>query len=199
LEVAKRISTERYVVLDAKNHLCYPVPSDFFERPDGTLKTFLDDYTLHPMRKTLENTLSFWALDPKLIVAFPPTHTPFCFDREKVLDMLRFIERKGRPFSSVFLEEGLTEFFTYSGYLIKSGVRIDYQATKTGGVWDTDSDDVDVRRQLRYNRVQRRPFFSVHRRAIPLLSATAKRLLLEFWQERGIPEEVMPFTGSSCC
>lgn len=62
--MAKRISTERYVVLDAKNHLCYPVPSDFFERPDGTLETFLEDYTLHPMRKTLENTLSFWALDP---------------------------------------------------------------------------------------------------------------------------------------
>jgi len=153
LEVAKRISTERYVVLDAKNHLCYPVPSDFFERPDGTLKTFLENYTLHPMRQTLENVLSFWGLDHKLIASYPPTHTPFCFERQKVLDMLNFIERKGRPFSSVFLEEGLTEFFTYSGYLIKTGVRIDYQATKTGGVWDTDSGDEDVRRQLRYNRV----------------------------------------------
>jgi len=197
LEVAKKISTERYVALDAKNHLCYPVHSDFFERPDGILKTFLENYTLHPMRKTLENTLSFWALDPELIAAFPPTHTPFCFERGKVLDMLSFIERKGRPFSSVFLEEGLTEFFTYSGYLIKTGVRIDYHATKTGGVWDTDSNDEDVHRQLRYNRAQRRPFFSVHRKAIPLLSASAKRLLLEFWRERGIPEEVMPFTRSS--
>jgi len=111
------------------------------------------------MRKTLENTISFWALDPKLIAAFPPTHTPFCFEREKVFHMLNFIERKGRPFSYVFLEKGLTEFFTYSGYLIKTGVRIDYQATKTGGVWDTDSDDVDVRRQLRYNKIQLRPFF----------------------------------------
>ena len=197
LEVAKRVSTKRYVVLDAKNHLCYPVPFDFFERPDGTLKTFLEDYTLHPMRKTLENVLSFWALDPKLIEAYPPTHTPFCFEQQKVLDMLNFIERKGRPFSSIFLEEGLTEFFTYSGYLIKTGVKIDYQATKTGGVWDTDSGDEDVRRQLRYNRVQSRPFFSVHRRAIPLLSATAKQLLLEFWQERGVPEEVLPFVRSS--
>jgi len=26
---------------------------------------------------------------------------------------------------------------------------------------------------------------------------TAKRLLLEFWQERGIHEEVLPFTKSS--
>jgi len=197
LEVAKRISTERYVVLDAKNHLCYPVPSDFFERPDGTLKTFLENYTLHPMRKTLENVLSFWALDPKLIAAYPPTHTPFCFERQKVLEMFNFIERKGRRFSSVFLEEGLTEFFTYSGYLIKTGVRIDYQATKTGGVWDTDSGDEDVRRQLRYNRAQRRPFFSVHRNAIPLLSVTAKRLLLDFWQERGIPQQVLPFARTS--
>ena len=197
LEVAKRVSTKRYVVLDAKNHLCYPVPFDFFERPDGTLKTFLENYTLHAMRKTLENVLSFWALDPKLIEAYPPTHTPFCFEQQKVLDMLNFIERKGRPFSSIFLEEGLTEFFTYSGYLIKTGVQIDYQATKTGGVWDTDSGDEDVRRQLRYNRVQSRPFFSVHRRAIPLLSATAKQLLLEFWQERGVPEEVLPFVRSS--
>jgi hypothetical protein len=131
------------------------------------------------------------------MTAFPPTHTPFCFEREKVLDMLSFIERKGGPFSSVFLEEGLTEFFTYSEYLIKIGVRVDYQGTKTGGIWDTDSDDVDVRRQLYYNRVQRRPFFSVHRRAIPLLSGTAKQLLLEFWQERGFPEEVLPFTRSS--
>ena len=149
------------------------------------------------MRKTLENVLSFWALDPKLIAAYPPTHTPFCFDQQEVLDMLSFIERKGRPFPSVFLEEGLTEFFTYSGYLIKTGVRIDYQAIKTGGVWDTDSGDEDVRRQLCYNRVQRRPFFSVHRKAIPLLSATAERLLLKFWQERGIPEEVLPFARSS--
>ena len=39
LEVAKRV----------------PVPSDFFERPDGTLRTFLENYTLHLMRKTLEN------------------------------------------------------------------------------------------------------------------------------------------------
>ena len=31
LEVAKRISTERYVILDAKNHLCYPV-SQIFSR-----------------------------------------------------------------------------------------------------------------------------------------------------------------------
>jgi len=94
------------------------------------------------MRKTLENVLSFWTLDPKL-------------------------------------EQGLTEFFTYSGYLIKTGARNDYQATKMGGVWDTDSGDEDVRR-----------------RAIPLLSATAKRLLLEFWHKRGIPEEVLPFARS---
>ena len=106
IEVSKITSTQRYVVLDAKNHLCYPVPSDFFETPDGTPKTFLENYTLHPMRKTLENVLSFWALDPKLIAAYLPTHTPFCFERQKVLDMLNFIERKGRPFSSVSLEEG---------------------------------------------------------------------------------------------
>jgi hypothetical protein len=54
-----------------------------------------------------------------------------------------------------------------------------------------------VRRQLRYNTAQRRPFFSVHRKAIPLLSVTAKRLLLEFWQERGIPQQVLPFARTS--
>jgi hypothetical protein len=36
IEVSKMISTRRYVALDAKNHLCYPVPSDFFETPDET-------------------------------------------------------------------------------------------------------------------------------------------------------------------
>jgi hypothetical protein len=45
------------VVLDAKNHQCYPVPSDFFETPDGTPKTFLENYTLHPRLIPLSQVL----------------------------------------------------------------------------------------------------------------------------------------------
>jgi hypothetical protein len=46
------------------------------------------------------------------------------------------------------------------------------------------------------------PFIKTHSSQLfvgplPSRHLTAKRLLREFWQERGIPEEVLPFTRSS--
>lgn len=203
LKVANIVKTPRYIAFDGKNHLLSAVPTDFFETPGGKVKTFLMNYNTHPLRGALENSLKFFGLEinQKLIEHFPPTHTPFCLDKQQVLSMLSYLENRGTPFDKLidtdlikFDKPGrVTEFLLYNSWLMKNNYPVDTSGSHISGIWNTTCDDMSVYNQIKVNRNEHRPFFCLHRRAIQMLSPISKRLLLDFWQEIGIPLEVLPF------
>lgn len=66
LMVSLIIESERYVVLDAKNHLVFTLERSFLEAPDGRACINIHDYTQDILRPHLERVLAYLNVDPTL-------------------------------------------------------------------------------------------------------------------------------------
>ncbi len=185
LLVCNHVKTDRYVMLDAKNIMVFPLKREFLENKLDEPRSFMVDYTEHSSRRWLVNSLAFYSLPDIFIKTFMPTTTPFVLVTNLVKEMIAWIEaREKLPFPTVFLDKKLTEFFLYAGYLIYTEQMI-YEFTSHTNchvVFDTtvrfsNSWVADTEKQ-------QRPFFSVHRDA--KLSDEAKRVVADFWKRRGL-------------
>src|SRR5262245_65860 len=95
LLVANIVETERYVVLDAKNHLVTPLGRQHFEASDGRASVQAHGYRRHLMRPYLERVLDFLDLDPEpLLDRFPQTTTPFTLYSTIARQMTRELSRR---------------------------------------------------------------------------------------------------------
>jgi hypothetical protein len=198
LLAARVVRTDRYVVLDAKDHLVFPVDGGFFEAPDGRMRSRIVNYELYPVRDPGDpndvrawaaNALRFFHLDAHAYrKKFTPTVTPFVLSASIVRELIHSVESGQRqPFEQVFVQRQLTEFFLVAAYLIASG----------RGIWDTydasgvrcpalrkGASDEAVRDAIAWSEQSELPFFSVHRAALAFLSPVAVREISEFWCRR---------------
>jgi hypothetical protein len=188
LAVARLVRTERYVVLDAKNHLVRPLERSLFEAPDGRARVNAHSYEHHPFRPALERTFGYFGADPgEHVGQFTATVTPFVLDREVVGAMVRDIEIiAGRPFAQEFVDKELTEFLLYSVWLVaRCGERLtdhfELQRVPHPTVWPRAAHAAGVAAQIDQSHHGAGPFFSVHRRALARLDADGRELLAEFW------------------
>src|SRR5262249_23294214 len=127
LSVADQLSTEHYVVLDAKNHFIDRAGSSLFVASDGRARATVHGYKNHSLRPMFEHVLAYLGLDPNdYLERFTGTITPFTLDTALVRTMMQDIERsRGRPFADEFVANDLTEFFLYSGWLVANGRSLD--------------------------------------------------------------------------
>lgn len=186
LAVADLVGTEHYVTLDAKDHFVAPVPDDYFVA-DGRAKVPAYSFAGHPLRPALERVLAYLGLDPsEYLEHFPATVTPFPLHTATVKDLREYItQRSGRRFAEEFVGQGLTEFFLYSGYRYLTGtadqlILLDHQAPR---IWKGGSTAEQVAATI---AAATDPVFSVHRRALAAMDATARGLVVDFWIERGL-------------
>ncbi|WP_028047340.1 DUF6492 family protein [Cellulomonas sp. URHE0023] len=189
LEVARRITSSRYVALDAKNHLIAPARPDFFEAADGRALVTSYSYATHPLQPSLRHVLTYLGLDPEPHVShFPATVTPYLLDTRVVLSLLDGLSTT-RTFADEFARNDLTEFFLYAGWQLKDGTleeRYDLSGAASPVVWPGGATAERVARTIDAARTGRSPFFSVHRNALPRLDDDARAMLADLWADRGL-------------
>jgi hypothetical protein len=192
LMVANVIRSERYVVLDAKNHLVFSLKREFLEAPDGRARINRYSYRDHPLRNDLERVLNYLGVEPgPHVEMFTATVAPFVIYTGIVLDLIREMEaRVKEPFPSVFVSNQLTEFFLYTGYIVKCGIDLksiyDFHQLFCPIVWAHTADKKGCLEAVTAANEQRTPFFAVHRLAIRNLSNESRVIIADFWKNRDL-------------
>jgi uncharacterized protein DUF6492 len=191
LMAARIVRSARYVILDAKNHLVFPLARGDLETSDGRMRTYTVDYTAHPMLGYLESALTYCGLDAQHnIDAFVPTTTPFAVPTSTVRELLHAVERRERsPFSEVFLANELSEFFLFGAYLLSSGRALsdfyELSGVKSQTIWPFHSPEASLEVVKRAGG-GRYPFFAIHRRAVPKLDQVVRNAVADLWHRRAL-------------
>lgn len=105
VKVAAFVRTDRFVLLDSKDHLVRNIDRQFLETASGNPRKNGYSYADQPMREFLERTLIYLGLDVSMHVKwFTRTTTPFIMLRDEATKMVEYIERRERsrsPFMAV--------------------------------------------------------------------------------------------------
>lgn len=193
LLVARRTCADRIILLDDKNHLVFPLVRDSLESNTGKIRFAIQIIDGHPLQPYLQSACRYFDLDPALHKWFVPPVTPFPADVRIMREMLDWVEtRECRSFEEAFLRprgEALTEFFLYGAYLVHSGRAFadvyDLSSQYHEVVWDYRG-VTNLDRIIRNSIKSTAPFFSVHSRVFPKLEPVARRLLANYWHQRGL-------------
>lgn len=190
--ISEQISTDRYVVLDAKNHLVSPLQRSFLEA-GGKIRSALTNYQMHSLKPFFERTLRYFDMNPaQYIKGFMPSVTPFTLPTATVRDLMRFIaEREGKPFPIAFLDLELTEFLMFAAFISVLGKReeiYDFSGLQCPII---RPDHVirgagNVKRHITRGENDGLPFFAVHRDVPAWLDDKSRRVIAEFWRRRGL-------------
>lgn len=192
LAAAHFIHTERYVVLDAKNHFVRELEREFLEAPDGRARTKMGDYKFHPLRQELVRILSYFALRPdSYLDAFPPTAPPFVMYTEVVRKLMRQVaEHEKMPFEKAFVELRFVEFFLYMGYILHSYGNLsdlyDFHYVSCPIIWERNADEQGCIEAITRATKQQSPVFALHRTAITKLSKRSRDSIADFWYRCGL-------------
>ncbi|GAA1417372.1 DUF6492 family protein [Agrococcus citreus] len=197
LLVSRRVRTDHFVVLDAKNHLIAAAGAVDLVDADGVARGGTHPYTTHPLRADLERTLRYLGADDErvqeLVADFPRTATPFVMDARLARRMLDDIERtSGRPFAAEFEHARLLEFFLYSGWSILrgEGVPVDGEPIQSPIVWPAHADEQGAADAIEHARATGAAWFAVHRRALARSDRATRRRIIALWVERGLMDRV---------
>lgn len=189
ITAARVISSPRYLVLDAKNHLTRPLDLSFLETATGVPKLNGYGFEHHSLRDALIRALVYFEIEPEPFVRhFARTSTPYLMLTEVCRDLIRYVEtREGVPFGEAFLGRRLTEFFLYAGFLQAQGrLQTTYSMTQPfcPQIWGFSSGLHGVNEALTKARDPASgPFLAVHRLALTEMQMPARAALADFWQE----------------
>lgn len=191
IKVAEVVCSDRYVVLDSKNHLITHLGLEFLETSVGQPRINGHSYVDQPMREFLERTLEYLGLDPQdHIEWFTRTTTPFTLLTNEVHELVRYVEQKeAKPFAPAFLDRKLSEFFLYAGFLVAKGTLLKtYDLTQVHDpqIWPKTADVEGCTDAIRRASQIGSPFMTIHRQAIPVMKKEGKQVMGEFWRARGL-------------
>jgi Family of unknown function (DUF6492) len=191
LMVANLVTSDHYVVLDAKNHLVFPLQLEFFE-VGSKLRSTQRNYRGHPMRGSLEGSLRYFDIEEhQLIGSFLPTITPFVFPTHLVRTLVDTVaERERCQFPASFESLGTTEFLLFGAYLcsLPGGIEEVYDLSNHACpvVWTSTAAQgfEGVEPVVARVRDERLPFFTIHRHAFPLLDQRSREAVAALWSSR---------------
>lgn len=191
LKIAESVRSDRYVVLDTKSHLVYPLKLDFLETATGLPRLNGYSFAQHPLRGNLERTLAYLGVDSNTHLNwFTRTGPPFTILTRHARDLVQYIEsREGTSFASVFVEKRLAEFFLYSSYLLSRGIlhtSYDFTQPLCVHILEDSAKKDDCIKCIRQIKNTGAPFMSVHRNAIAKMDDEGRAALAEFWRARGL-------------
>jgi hypothetical protein len=195
LIIAREITTEWYVTLDAKNQLINALRADFFCSPDGKPTTKLRDFRMHPLFPAFHRVLEYKGLKPDTHAAmWLPTVTPFVLITWAVRHLIVDIEqREQKPFERVFLDRKLTEYFLYAAHLITCGVphleAYSNTQARVPVIWPELAGHKNlVQENIFFADTNAAPVFGVHRDAIRTMPPECMDLIADLWKRRHLFE-----------
>ena len=190
--VSYSVTTERYVVLDAKLHLVFDLERDFLEAPDGKARIEWSNFSSNGFRPHLERVLRFFSLDVEnYTVGFTETVPPFVMYTAIVRELIEYVCAKEKDsFTNIFIRSGFTEFFLYGGYIVKTRLSVEMNSyTQSIGqcqiIWGRHVSDCKVKIDI--SKKQQAPFFGVHTDCNNFYEPQIMpRPFVEFWRTRGL-------------
>lgn len=192
LMIADRITTDWYLVLDAKT---------VFTKPTAIIDLFTDggrplggvhSYERHPLLPQLRTVLAYAGLDAEpLIAGFTSTATPFLLSTEAVRSLVATVgSRHPQGFSAEFEEAGLTEFFLYTASRLADGEPLEAIVSgdplESPTVWPRHRSGRQVQAVLDDARAASATTLAVHRTALARMDRAGIVAVSRFWVERGL-------------
>ena len=173
IAVSRTVRSERYVVLNSKNLLMRGLTVDFLRSTTGKPRLNGSSFEKHPLRDALIRTLAYLGVDATpFIPHFARTSTPYTMLTSVARQIVETIEaQEGKPFGQVFLDNKLTEFFLYSGFLAKQGIlwsTYDMTQPRCAQIWGHDAKNENLAQNVAQRGIAPDgcPFIAVHRRAL---------------------------------
>jgi Family of unknown function (DUF6492) len=194
LMVATHVETERYVILDAKNHFVFSLTPEFLEAPDGRARINVYGYESHALCGHLVNVLSYLGIySDDCLKRFTTSATPFVMYTDIVRKLVHDIsEKEHAQFETVFVRNRLTEFFLYTGYIMQSGISVrtlyDFNQVFCPVVWPEIADEKGCTSAITRSTERQAPLFGLHRRAIASFGKRERNLVAEFLFNRNLFE-----------
>ena len=186
LMVATYVTTDCYIILDAKTHLIDPLDSKMFDAPDGRIRAGRYRFARHPLRLYLERCCEYLRVKPETVMErMLATTPPFTMKTDIVRQMIAEIVKRERcPFAEAFLKRGLTEFFLYGTYIVSKGRQLDdyYKFDNWMGttLWKENGDS-----HMQWQIAHPEPvFFAVHRNTFRRMNGLTQHSLAHFWHDR---------------
>lgn len=129
LQASSLVSTEEYLIFDAKNHLIRPVTEDDFYTDTGKIR-IEDCYHGGYLKVCLNRSFDFYGLPQDEDGNAYQTVTPYMMKTEVACEMLAEIEStRGKNIAQIIHEDDKrTEFFLYYAYMVKKGIRDQHYA-----------------------------------------------------------------------
>jgi hypothetical protein len=194
IEIAKKVSTKYYLMLDAKNHFIKKITKDLFFSSDNKPYMYFND-SGSAFNTYYNNCLEYFNVEcpnnkKELGVLKIQTTTPFLFITQKCLQLIHYIEEKeGKLFNDFFVEsKKYTEFYFYYSYLIYCNKHSKYENnTRHHPVITVGHQDPKT---AYYNSWEYKKhilnteyiaLFSLHRNSISILDSEYKKELIEFY------------------
>jgi hypothetical protein len=192
LMVSRIVTADRYLVIDAKNHLVLPLTRDFLEC-GARLRSRVYSYERHPFRVGVENAVRYFGMEPaEHIERFLPASVPYALPTSVVRELVSEVtEREQRPFPLVFLDIRTTEFLLF-GAFITGGRRVDELYDLSGVhcsvVWKNSAlcGGGEIEELIARTERSALPFFAVHRAALSELRDEARWTIATFWHRHGL-------------
>ena len=181
------VTSEHYVVLDAKNHWNQATDYYTFVNPDGRARGASHTYRGHALEARVAGVMRYLGIDPEMwLDHFPVTHTPVVLAPTVAAELIADVEaRSGRPFAVEFQRADLLEFPLYASWLIaRYGTldgHIDGSTVRSTTIWPSMSAD-ELAAEL--DGCAHSPFLAIHRRALARASLASSQLLAGLWVER---------------
>jgi hypothetical protein len=196
LMIARKLTGDHYLILDAKNHFIRPASLKTFFTKSGRIAIYLKPPSASLLPRFAASLRYFDIQDPDLVKKTLPTTTPFVMPRRLLMDMLDAIERKEMgPFDDFFLRKNreVTEFYLWLGFLLRTFGTFEecYEASKmyAATVFRTWPDEPE-----RWNRVMQQAtkksvvLLGLHRDAMPRLNHTQWDQVTGIWRDAGLLE-----------
>jgi hypothetical protein len=190
LAVCGQVASSSYLLLDAKNHFIFPL-ADNFLYVGNKIRTYWTDYRTHPLKQYLDNTLAYFQLQPR--EKFLPPVTPFLMRADFAKRLITRVEqRENKPFAQAFLDLRITEFFALNAFILSCGYEIEDIYNLSGKqchvIWkDTLARYPNaLKEDIASAERDRRPLFSIHRKAMEELSAKSRGVVASFWKKRNL-------------
>jgi Family of unknown function (DUF6492) len=191
IKVSEIVGSDRYVLLDAKNHLINPLNRDFLEIGTGQPRINGHSFINDPMRDFLDCTLKYLGVDPAPHLEwFTRTTTPFTMLTREARELARYLDhREGDRIILAFQERKLTEFFLYSGFLLSKGLLnsiYELNQPHSAQIWGETADLVGCEKAIQKAERSQSPFMAVHTKAIASMDKRSRLAIAKFWHARGL-------------
>jgi hypothetical protein len=189
LLISRKVTTPRYLLLDAKNHLINRMTRSTIEPEDGKfMYSYVHSYREHSLRHFVENSCRYFDIKEAVIERFLPTVTPFAISTQVTRELLDYVEkRECQDFARVFLARAdsnrITEFGIYAAYLIHSGRGFTSLYDLTGPKFPVIRGDFEFNLPKVLEAANNAAFFSIHRTTFRKLDSRAAEALADFWHK----------------